>query len=519
MSILRVKEYPTQQAFESIEDYVKRMREALQEEATDRIQDFDILQLANVPWIDVRTYGADGDGVADDTDAIQASVDALSSGGIVFFPAGTYLTSSVIDMESDVTFMGVGRSSKITSNGSHSIFRANDKDRAGLVRLYISGGTDGVTIYSGSTRCFVEGCFFDTGNNGVLLNAALYCRVVNNYMDSVGKNGVYAYAASHYNIITNNHIISPSGMGVAVYNGSQQNLIQGNYVYDTGENGIFVNDADDTTHSNYNSIIGNIVYRTGVSHANGGNGIELGLEQVGSIVQGNIVSGAGYGRSGDGVTSAFGISVHGSDNVISGNCVLNSLYHGIYLYECLNSTCINNVVKNSSKESGSAHDGIRITGTASNVSHGNIIANNRCFDDQGTKTQDYGIREIGGYENHNLCIGNILRDNIQDVGILLIGANSRGQHNIHDASVSIASAATITLPSTGEYFNITGTTNITSVTASWRDRRVVLKFAGALTFTDGNNLKLAGDFTTSADDTITLVCSGTNWYEESRSAN
>jgi hypothetical protein len=48
---------------------------------------------------------------------------------------------------------------------------------------------------------------------------------------------------------------------------------------------------------------------------------------------------------------------------------------------------------------------------------------------------------------------------------------------------------------------------------------VTLVFAGALTFTDGSNLKLAGNFGTSADDTITLVCDGTNWYEVTRSAN
>jgi hypothetical protein len=40
-----------------------------------------------------------------------------------------------------------------------------------------------------------------------------------------------------------------------------------------------------------------------------------------------------------------------------------------------------------------------------------------------------------------------------------------------------------------------------------------------LTFTDGNNLKIAGNFVTSADDTITLVCDGTNWFETCRSAN
>lgn len=41
----------------------------------------------------VRVYGAIGDGVTDDTDAIQAAIDGVEDdgGGVVFFPLGTYL--------------------------------------------------------------------------------------------------------------------------------------------------------------------------------------------------------------------------------------------------------------------------------------------------------------------------------------------------------------------------------------------------------------------------------------------
>ena len=48
---------------------------------------------------------------------------------------------------------------------------------------------------------------------------------------------------------------------------------------------------------------------------------------------------------------------------------------------------------------------------------------------------------------------------------------------------------------------------------------VTLIFDGILTFTDGSNLKIAGNMTTSADDTITLAFDGTNWYEVARSVN
>jgi hypothetical protein len=73
----------------------------------------------------------------------------------------------------------------------------------------------------------------------------------------------------------------------------------------------------------------------------------------------------------------------------------------------------------------------------------------------------------------------------------------------------------------GNYFYITGTNNITSIAAgdSTAGRLCVFRFADVLTFTDGNNLKLAGNMSTTADDTITLICDGTNWYEIARSAN
>jgi hypothetical protein len=85
---------------------------------------------------------------------------------------------------------------------------------------------------------------------------------------------------------------------------------------------------------------------------------------------------------------------------------------------------------------------------------------------------------------------------------------------------SVASAATIVLPRGWEMVTITGTTSITSITATNQgNRRVTLVFAGILTLTDGSNLKLNGNFVTTADDTITLVCDGSSWFEVGRSAN
>jgi hypothetical protein len=84
---------------------------------------------------------------------------------------------------------------------------------------------------------------------------------------------------------------------------------------------------------------------------------------------------------------------------------------------------------------------------------------------------------------------------------------------------AVASAAAI-VP-TGEVFHVTGTTNITSITATnvKPGQRITIIFDGILTFTDGSNLKLAGNLVTTADDTITLVYDGVNFYEVGRSVN
>lgn len=58
----------------------------------------------------VKTFGAKGDGVTDDTIALKA---AASCGEAVFFPAGTYLLYEQIDMSADINWFGEGEKSVI----------------------------------------------------------------------------------------------------------------------------------------------------------------------------------------------------------------------------------------------------------------------------------------------------------------------------------------------------------------------------------------------------------------------
>lgn len=71
----------------------------------------------------------------------------------------------------------------------------------------------------------------------------------------------------------------------------------------------------------------------------------------------------------------------------------------------------------------------------------------------------------------------------------------------------IASAAALPIPVEGAYFNVTGTTTVTSIADVYPGRLVYLKFTGVLTLTNSASLVLPNlaDFTTMAGDTLVFL--------------
>jgi hypothetical protein len=90
---------------------------------------------------------------------------------------------------------------------------------------------------------------------------------------------------------------------------------------------------------------------------------------------------------------------------------------------------------------------------------------------------------------------------------------------VRSGYATLVAAAALPTP-TATVCEVTGNTNITSIASNGTAGQVVhLIFRGTPTFTDGNNLKLAGNLVATADDSITLVSDGTAWYETARAVN
>ncbi|WP_280665516.1 MULTISPECIES: glycosyl hydrolase family 28-related protein [unclassified Kitasatospora] len=69
-------------------------------------------------WQNVKDFGAVGDGVADDTAAIQAAIKAIPGGGVVYLPSGTYRISAALTVTSGLTFRGTGAQSTFVVQSS-----------------------------------------------------------------------------------------------------------------------------------------------------------------------------------------------------------------------------------------------------------------------------------------------------------------------------------------------------------------------------------------------------------------
>lgn len=127
--------------------------------------------------INVKAYGATGDGVTDDTTAIRAAVAAASVGAVVYFPEGTYLISDDILPAAAITLQGAGPSSVI-------------KMKDGSFRNFSS-------VISALT--YSSMLLFGNINDVVVRDLAIDGNRANNATDGTGANNGYGNALTFHN--------------------------------------------------------------------------------------------------------------------------------------------------------------------------------------------------------------------------------------------------------------------------------------------------------------------------------
>jgi hypothetical protein len=100
--------------------------------------------------VSIKDFGAVGDGLADDTLALQQ---ALAAHGAVYVPEGAYLTSATITLNEGQRLFGAGNKSIIQANANSFVTLALTADFITVENLKIKNGEIGIKLYGLNRPC------------------------------------------------------------------------------------------------------------------------------------------------------------------------------------------------------------------------------------------------------------------------------------------------------------------------------------------------------------------------------
>lgn len=467
------------------------------------------------------------------------------SGGSLFLSPGTFMLSSGLTIDtSNVRLVGCGASTILTAPTAtmNLITVNNSATEVSIESLQLQGqATDetftqrGISVSGSAGRVRMRNLLFSgsTASNGLNVGIHLNADSDNNliadnrFQQVIGTNSGFGYVilveTSDSNRIVRNHSVLGASQGrhhIYLSAGSSYNIVADNRCESGLHAQITFSATDPQAACQFNEIVGNIVsgMDTGASATEAA--IELTGKSYFNAVRGNVV--VSSGRNGIKLEGGAAAADRPSDNQIVGNYVFRPQQYGIQLLGSTRSVVSNNTIFEANQVAG-AYGAI-------NLQRSNGVAV--------VSAKVIGNTVLGATHNYALDIdaGPPVATNAEVIGNSFSAGTSGtytdnatttvGKANTlsgGDPAISVASTATMAIPDgIGEFYTVTGTADITSITASWRGRRVTLLFSGTAAtngVVDGSNLKLASTLAYTPDDTITLVCDGTNWYETARSVN
>ncbi len=335
--------------------------------------------------INVKNFGAKGDGISDDAPAIQAAIDKAGNGSTIYIPAGTYMLGTSAGSPSNltngkplqtalwlkaggVTIKGDGTSStlklmagkkmrilSITGDGAtvdSLLFDGNKTQRNGTVP-YPDGDVVDALVVGESYRqqITVKNCEIKNGiETGVGFWLNKYATVDNCYIHdngllTAGGSGIDLSGGSN-NKATNNRLIANT-YGVWSSFGSSAPEIRNNIIKDNDRSGLALGGADPSKND------------------------------TGFIIDGNTISGNGRKDT----FAAVGIN-YVQGGTFTNNTVVDNIYDGFQIYDTIdgkNSTnwnIQNNTIQNTIGNKSQQY-GIRIIGSAKGITlKGNTVQNN-----------------------------------------------------------------------------------------------------------------------------------------------
>jgi polygalacturonase len=413
------------------------------------------VQLKLQESVSVKDFGAVGDGVTDDTAAIQAAIDSVNSagGGVVSVPQGTYMINALsrINMKENINlFIARGAELKAITNNYqvYSVVRAtnvNNWSITGSGKLTgertthtgtLGEGGECITVF-GCENFIIDGLTIQDGwgdgiyiGGNVTVNQSRSFTIQNCYLNNNRRNNISVTAGRDFSII-NNRITNANGTAPEAGIDLEPNPSDAWDVEDCtiSNNVIWANLGSGITCSAI--YHGNTIISNNVVHGNGINGIASFNSQAPVIITDNLCfENAGYGIRLSGASSfdQFNSSINGNtshnngedgitirSNIqacsVTGNIVYENDKNGISLDRDLGGTMFgiqvaNNYVHSNSQDANDTYDNIRLVTGASTT----ILQNNRLWKGLKTNKPKYGINIADSNCDNTVLMQNIMSD-------------------------------------------------------------------------------------------------------------